>query len=146
MKVVRLLASAVLVMGLVSGCGSTSSSLASLASNPMITSVMGSMGGLSVDQAIGGVGSLLGMSKNKLGGDSWKKIADAVPGADALVDSGLQMTGLSDKVGSMADLSGGLSKLNLNQEQVDKMVPAMGDFMSKGGHAEAADLFKGAMK
>jgi hypothetical protein len=63
------------------------------------------------------------------------------------MDSGLKMAGLSaDQVKSLADLSGSLGKMGLSSDQLNKMVPAMGDFMTKGGNTEAADLFKGAIK
>jgi hypothetical protein len=146
MKVVRFIALAALVGSSLSGCGSSSSSVASLASNPMVTSLMSSVTGISADQAIAGAGGLLGLSKDKLDGDSWKKVASAVPGADALVEGGLKSLGLSGDLNSLADMSGGFSKMNLSPDKVDQMVPAMGDFMTKGGHAEAADLFKGAVR
>ena len=127
------------------GCGSTSSSIASLASNPMISSLTSGMG-LSADQAIGGAGSLLGLAKENLSADQWKKVAGAVPGADAITKAGLDMGGLSGKIGGLSGMNDAFSKIGLNQDQVNKMVPAMSDYMAKGGNAEAADLFKGAIK
>jgi hypothetical protein len=146
MKYIRLVA-LVLIVGMMGvGCGSTSSSLESLASNPMISSLTSGLG-LTANQAIGGAGALLGIAKSNLTSDNFKKVADAVPGASSIMDSGLKMGGLSeDKVKSLADLSGSLGKMSLTQDQVTSMVPAMGDFMTKGGNTEAADLFKGAIK
>lgn len=146
MKLIRLVA-LVLIVGVMGvGCGSTSSSVESLASNPMISSLSSGLG-LTPNQAIGGAGALMGIAKNNLTSDNWKKVEDAVPASDEIMDGGLKMGGLSeDKVKSMADLSGSLGKMGLNQTQVTSMVPAMGDYMTKGGHAEAGDLFKGAIK
>ena len=146
MKVVRIVAAAVLAMGLMSGCGSTSSSIASLASNPMISSLTSGLG-VSADQAIGGAGALMSIAKGNLSSDNWDKVSGAVPASGSIMDSGLKMVGLSsDKLKSLADLGGSVGKLGLNMDQVNQMVPAMSDFMSKGGHQEAADLFKGAIK
>jgi len=146
MKYIRLVA-LVLIVGMMGlGCGSTSSSVESLASNPMISSLSSGLG-LSANQAIGGAGALLGIAKGNLTADNFKKVEDAIPASKEIMDSGLKMGGLSeDKVKSMADLSGSLGKMGLNQAQVTSMVPAMGDFMTKGGNTEAADLFKGAIK
>jgi hypothetical protein len=128
------------------GCGSSTSQVASLASNPMISSLTSGLG-LTPDQAIGGAGALMNIAKGNLSSDNWKKVSDAVPASGSIMDSGLHKVGLSsDKLKSLADLGSAAGSLGLNMDQVNKMVPAMSDFMSKGGHAEAADLFKGAIK
>jgi hypothetical protein len=146
MKYLRLVA-LVLVVGMMGvGCGSTTSSVASLASNPMISSLTSGLG-VTADQAIGGAGALMNIAKGNLSSDQWSKVADAVPASGSIMDSGLKAIGLSsDKLKSLADLGGSIGKLGLNMDQVNKMVPAMGDFMTKGGNTEAADLFKGAIK
>jgi len=146
MKSIRLVA-LVLLVGLMGvGCGSTTSSLASLASNPMISSLTSGLG-LTADQAIGGAAGLMNIAKGNLSSDQWKKVADAVPASGSIMDSGLKSIGLSsEKVKSLADMGGSLGKLGITSDQLNSMVPAMGDFMSKGGHTEAADLFKGAVK
>jgi len=148
MKVIRFLAASVLVLGVMSGCGSSSSSVASLASNPLISSLTSATNlGLSPDQAIGGAGALMSIAKGNLSSENWGKVSDAIPASDSIMDSGLKKVGLSsDKLKSLADLSGQVGKLGLNMDQVNAMVPAIGDFMSKGGNSEAADLFKGAIK
>jgi hypothetical protein len=148
MKVVRFLAASVLVMGFLSGCGSSTSQVASLASNPMISSLTSATNlGLTPDQAIGGSAALMSIAKGNLSSDNWDKVSGAIPASGSIMDSGLKKVGLSsDKMKSLADLGGSVGKLGLNMDQVNQMVPAMADFMSKGGHAEAADLFKGAIK
>jgi len=146
MKSIRLVA-LVLIVGMMGvGCGSTSSSLASLASNPMISSLTSGLG-LTANQAIGGAGSLLAIAGGNLDADNFKKVKDAIPGADAIMDSGLELAGLDrDKVKSIADMSGSLGKLGLTNDQLTKVSTGVSDFMSKGGNTEAADLFKGAIK
>ena len=50
------------------------------------------------------------------------------------------------KVKNYGDASYDDWKLGISKDTADKMVPAMSDYMVKGGNAEAADLFKGAIK
>ena len=146
MKCIRLVAMVMLAGVLGVGCGSTSSSLASLASNPMISSLTSGLG-VTANQAIGGAGSLLAIAGGNLDVDNFKKVKDAVPGADAIMDSGLKLAGLDrDKVKSLADMTGSLGKLGLNNDQLTKISGGVSEFMTKGGNTEAADLFKSAIK
>src|SRR5688572_30096356 len=103
MKVVRFLAASVLVLGVMSGCGSSSSSVASLASNPLISSLTSATNlGLSPDQAIGGAGALMSIAKGNLSSENWGKVSDAIPASDSIMDSGLKKVGLSsDKLKSL---------------------------------------------
>ena len=147
MKNVASLALVALVLAAaILGCSSGASSVASLASNPLVSSLTGGIPGLSADQAIGGAGSLLGLAKENLSADQWKKVAGAVPGADQLTKAGLDMGGISGKIGGRSGLDSSFSKMGISKDQADKMVPAMSDYMTKGGNAEAADIFKGAIK
>ncbi|MEM7626751.1 MAG: DUF2780 domain-containing protein [Planctomycetota bacterium] len=107
--------------------------------------------GINEGQAKGGVGLLLKMAQDKLGGADFEKIKDAVPGAEALADAapeagGGESGGLMGMVGSIAgalggeklegaaSLAGGFDKLGLDVSMVGKFIPQVLEFLkSKGG-------------
>ncbi len=104
--------------------------------------------GVQESQAEGGVGLLLKLAKDKLGGD-FAKITAALPEAEKLMaaaPAGGAASGLAggllgalggDKGKDLAGLAGlaeGFGKLNLDQGKAAQFVPVILDFLkSKGG-------------
>jgi Protein of unknown function VcgC/VcgE (DUF2780) len=113
----------------------------------LISSLTGSIPGLSQAQAILGAGSVFGLAKAKMPSDQFSQVANAVPGSNALVDeatkAGLpaasQLTGLS----SLTPL---LSKAGISSNTVSQLVPALGKAVSSGGGQSLADAFLAAVR
>jgi hypothetical protein len=112
-----------------------------------ISSVIGKQLGLSGDQAKGGIGSVLALAKEKLGGGDFDKIAKVIPGADkylkAATDSGAVAGG---KVGDMKGLSAALGRLGLNADQTAKLPPAVTEQVGKLGGGDLKSLLAGVLK
>lgn len=156
------LAVAMLSLMLLSSCSSTKSSsgssnsssampsadptamVAQLASNPLVTSLMGSVG-LNATQAIGGAGALLTLAQNTLPSSDWSAISSAISGTDALVKSAASLGGITGKPSSLADLSPAFTKMGLSTDQVTKLVPAMTDYVGKATSAATAAALAGVL-
>jgi hypothetical protein len=137
-------ASALVVAFLFSGCAA-SNSISSLTSNPLVSQLTSSLG-LTPTQAIGGAGSLLGLAEENLTDDQFDKVSDAIPGTDALMSQAKSLTGISGTTGGLSGLTGSLSKLGISQDQVNQMVPAITDFVSKKAGPDVGNLLASALK
>ena len=141
------LALIVLVASAAPGAATTkmpsTSSLTSLASNPLVSSLMSS--GLNANQATGGAGSLLGLAQEKLTKTDWSKIAKVIPGTSSLISQAKTLGGIK-KFGSLASLAPAFGKMGLSTDQVKSVQGQVSDTISKGGGADLAKKFDGAMK
>jgi hypothetical protein len=105
--------------------------------------------GVNEDQARGGAGMIFKLAQDKLGGD-FKQVADVVPGMDSMLSAAPGAGGLSGglggalgalsgalgggKLGALASLAGGFSKLGLDAGMVGKFLPVVLSFVKdKGG-------------
>ncbi|TWI55058.1 uncharacterized protein VcgC/VcgE DUF2780 [Pseudomonas duriflava] len=102
---------------------------------------------VSPQQAVGGIGALLGLAQNKLTGGEYDQLAQEVPGLDQLAgDNALgglsQLGGLSSLLGGNAkDITGQLSGLLDhidNQQEVDQTFDALG--MNSGMSSQFANV------
>lgn len=113
--------------------------------------------GVSNEQAEGGAGLLFKVAQEKLASGDFSQIAEMIPGiedlinkapaADAEASAGggilgaiggvadsLGMGDIADKLGDLAGVAGGFSKLGLDTEMVSKFATAILEFLkSKGG-------------
>lgn len=112
--------------------------------------------GISTDQAQGGVGMILKFLKERLGGEQYAKVEEAVPEANKLVETaeaaeeeepgggglmgalgGVAKSFGGDKIGGLASLVAGFSKLGLSQEQIQKFTGVFFDFLKSKGADDA---------
>src|SRR5262245_22599990 len=128
------------------GCAKNTamSSAASLATNPLVTSLTSGLG-LNATQAMGGAGALLGLASENLAKADWTKVANAVPGVNSLISEAKTLGGITGKFTSLANLSGAFTKMGLSADQVKTLTPAMTDFISKSAGPEVGNLFAGAI-
>lgn len=139
---------ALAAFAILSCSSTTTSSLASLASNPLVSSLTSGLG-LNTTQAVGGAGALLGSAQEKLSTDDWKKVSDAVPGSNDLVTQAKSLGGVTGKFGDVSNMgaSGGtFSKLGLSNDQVSQMVPVLTNYVSKAAGPQVGGLLAGVLK
>ena len=105
------------------------STATALASDPLITNLVSSLG-LSATQAIGGAGALLGLAQKNLAGADWSKIAGAIPGASSLISQAKSLGGIS-KFTNLAGLAPAFSKIGSSSDQVKALTPALTDYVGK---------------
>jgi len=104
--------------------------------------------GVNEQQAEGGAGLLLGLVKKQLASGDFAQVAEAVPGVEGLIDAApssggglggmlggvLSSFGGGSKLGNLASLASGFSKLDLDAGMIGKFVPILLTFLqSKGG-------------
>ena len=113
----------------------------------LISSLVGSIPGLSQAQAILGAGSLFGLAKAKMPGDQFSSLASAVPGAEALVGEATK-AGLpaADQLTGLASLTPILSKAGINSGTTSQLVSALGKAVTGSGGQPLGDAFLAAVK
>ena len=121
-------------------------SIASLTSNPLVSSLMSGLG-LNANQAVGGAGALLGLAQAKLPKADWSTLSKVVPGASSLISQAKSLGGIK-KFESLAALAPAFGKIGLTNDQVKSTQGALSDFITKatGGGADLAKKFNDAMK
>ncbi len=116
--------------------------------------------GINEDQAKGGAGMLFNLAKEKLSGDEFSKVADAVPGMDNLLGAapksgggimgaigGLTSAlGGDSKLGNLASLASGFSKLGLDSGMIGKFLPIILSFVQSKGGDQIKDLLAKVLK
>ncbi len=123
-----------------------------------LLSMLTSQLGVSEEQAAGGTGMLMGMAKEKLGGD-FSQISDAIPEVSGLIDkapsSGGGLMGAigglagglgGGKVGNLLSLGSGFSELGMDTGMVTKFVPVILSFVKGKAGSGAMDLLAKVLK
>lgn len=140
-RILALLLVTVVLSSLI-GCSSTGGkdAMSSLASDPIVTSLM-QTAGVTANQAIGGLGSILSLAKSKVSAEDFTKLAAGIPSADkymsALGDMGIN----SGDIKTALDLQGAYKKLGMNDDTQQKFTSsAVNAVRSAGGEAAASVL------
>jgi len=104
--------------------------------------------GVNEQQAEGGAGLLMGMVKDQLSSGDFAQVAEAVPGVEGLIDAapsaesgglGGLLGGVASalggsKLGNLASLAGGFSKLDMDAGMISQFIPVILSFLQdKGG-------------
>jgi Protein of unknown function VcgC/VcgE (DUF2780) len=124
------------------GCSSTGgkNAISSLSSEPAVTSLM-QTAGVTADQAIGGLGSILSLAKSKVTPEDYSKLAAGLPSADKYIGAlgGLGIN--SGDIKTPLDLQAAYKKLGMNDDVQQKFTPAAVNYLrSAGGEAAASVL------
>ncbi len=120
----------------------------------MLTSQLG----INEKQASGGAGMIFNLAKDKLGGD-FSQITDKIPDVTGLMDKapdtgggvmgalgGLASSFGGDKLGNLASLAGGFSKLDLDVGMISKFAPIIMDFVKDKAGDGAMGLLSKVLK
>lgn len=126
------------------GCSSTGGKdeASSLSSDPAVTSLMQSAG-VTANQAIGGLGSILSLAKSKVIPEDFAKLTAGLPSADkymsALSDLGIK----GDDIKTALDLQAAYKTLGMNDDVQQKFTPAAVNYVRSTGGEEAASVLSG---
>jgi hypothetical protein len=101
--------------------------------------------GLSSDQLIAGAGTLLNSASKKLSPADWGKVSNAIPGADALMKSAGDLTGLTAG-SSSADAVAAMNKLGVSPDQMTKVGQGVADYAGKAGGESVKNSLLNAWK
>lgn len=86
--------------------------------------------GVTQTQAEGGVGSLLALSKEKLGSAQFQQISKAIPGADKYLKAAQN---LNTPITDMNGVKSAFSKLGMSPDMVNQFKPVVLDYAGKYG-------------
>lgn len=123
-----------------------------------LLSILTSQLGISEDQAAGGAGMLMGLAKEKMGGD-FSQISAVIPEVSGLIDQapdaggGLMGTlgGLAGglgggEIGNLLSLGNGFSKLGMDAGMITRFVPVILNFVKGKAGSGAMDLLSKVLK
>lgn len=124
------------------GCSSTGgkNAISSLSTEPAVTSLMQSAG-VTANQAIGGLGSILSLARAKVSPEDFTKLAAGIPSADQYMSalSGMGVNGGDIK--TALDLESAFKTLGMNKDTMLKFTPAAVNYVrTSGGEAAAGVL------
>jgi len=121
------------------GCETMHSVTASSLSNSLASGV-----GITETQASAGVGTVLNYAQGQLSAADFSTITKSIPGADSYIQAA------SDRLGTSKIATGGLNssltRLGLSQDQINKFVPMVTDYVGKQGGEYAKNLLLGALR
>jgi hypothetical protein len=121
------------------------SDLAGAMKDPLIAALTSKLG-VTDNQAKGGMGSLLTLAKEKLGGGDFSKLTALIPQASKYMDTAKQLGAVAGPLVNKAGLNGALAKLGMKPETVSKFVPTVTDYLGKIGGDSAKNLLASALK
>lgn len=125
--------------------------------------------GVSNEQAEGGAGLLFQLAKEKLGGDDFAQVAGLIPGIDDLIGKApsaeaeasqggsilgaiggvaesLGLGDIADKLGDLAEVAGGFSKLDLDTDMISKFATLILGFVKEHGGEAVEAILKNVFK
>jgi len=126
------------------GCSSTGGKeeVSSLSSDPAVTSLM-QTAGVTANQAIGGLGSILSLAKSKVTPEDFSKLTAGIPSADkymsALGDLGIN----GGDIKTALDLQAAYKKLGMSDDLQQKFTPAAVNYVRSAGGEDAANVLSG---
>jgi hypothetical protein len=113
--------------------------------DPLIAGLTSKLG-VTDNQAKGGMGSLLTLAKEKLGGADFSKLTSLIPQASKYMDTAKQLGAVTGPLKDKAGLNGALSKLGMTSETVNKFVPVVLDYVGKIGGDSAKSMLANVLK
>jgi hypothetical protein len=115
--------------------------------------------GISEEQAKGGTGLIMKLVKDKLSGDEFSKVAEAIPGVQGFIaavpESGGLMSaltglaaslGLGGKLGNLSSLASGFKNLDMDTTTIGKFVPIVLSFAQEKGGDTVKNLLEKVLK
>ena len=132
------------VMSSLIGCSSTggNNATSSLSSEPAVTTLM-QAAGVTGNQAIGGLGSLLSLAKSKVTPADFSKLTAGFPTAEKYMNAlgGLGIN--SGDIKTPLDLQAAYKKLGMNDDVQQKFTPAAINYVRNAGGDAAASVLSG---
>lgn len=129
-----------------SGCAQMQSMGMSTSSTDTLTSLLTSQLGVTSNQAMGGVGSILSLAKERLSAMNFTTLTSLIPGADTYMQSAKSQGAVTGPVGDRAGLTAAFSRLGMGGDMVPKFTQILSDFVGKAGGQPASNLVTQAVQ
>jgi hypothetical protein len=136
------LAALIVATGLMACSKTPEPSVAPAASTSVASSMQAAMPGMTASQARTGTGALLNYAETKLTPEQFSAVMKGMPEGSAMMAEAGKMGNPTD----MAGLKALLNNAGITQEQFEKMVPMLGDMVSKSSGPDAARAFLNVFK
>ena len=128
------------------GCAQMQSMGMSSSATDTLTSLLTSQLGVTSNQAMGGVGSILSLAKERLSAMNFTTLTSLIPGADTFMQSAKSLGAVTGPVGDRAGLTAAFSRLGMGGDMVPKFTQILSDFVGKAGGQPASNLVMQAVQ
>jgi hypothetical protein len=123
----------------VAGCANLNAPWA-FTTDPLVNGIIGTIPGLSGTQAAAGVGSMLGLARNRLGPGEFEAVAKTMPNADAYLRAARGAGVDTGALRNVDALNEAFKKLNFNPNQARALLSSVTDWVGKNGGDAARSL------
>ena len=128
------------------GCPEMQSMGQAMGGTETLTKLLTSQLGVTSNQAMGGVGSILSLAKERLSGMDFTTLTKLIPGADTFMKTASDLGAVTGPVGDQAGLTSAFSRLGMGPDMVPKFSQTLSDFVGKTGGEPARNLVAAAVK
>jgi hypothetical protein len=117
-----------------------------MGASDMLTGLLTNQLGVTSNQAMGGVGSILSLAKERLSSMDFTTLTKLIPGADTYMNSARDLGAVKGPVGDRAGLTSAFSRLGMGPDMVPKFTQVLSDFVGKAGGTPASNLVMQAVQ
>ena len=112
----------------------------------ILTGLLTNQLGVTSNQAVGGVGSILSLAKERLSSMDFSALTKLIPGADTYMKSARDLGAVTGPIKDQAGLTSAFSRLGMGSDMVPKFTQILSDFVGKAGGQPASNLVKQAVQ
>ena len=118
----------------------------SMGATDVLTGLLTSQLGVTSNQAMGGVGSMLSLAKERLPSMDFMSLTKLIPGADTYMNTAKNLGAVTGPVGDRAGLTSAFSRLGMGPDMVPKFTQVLSNFVGKAGGQPASNLVMQAVQ
>jgi hypothetical protein len=136
----------VLTAVLHSGCTEMQSMGQAMGGTDTLTKLLTSQLGVTSDQAMGGIGSILSLAKERLSAMDFTTLTALIPKADTFMQTAKSLGAVTGPIGDRAGLTAAFSRLGMGSDMVPKFTQILSNFVGKAGGQPASNLVMQAVQ
>ena len=129
-----------------SGCKEMQSMGQASGGTETLTKLLTSQLGVTSDQAMGGIGSILNLAKERLSAMDFTTLTALIPGADTFMQTARSLGAVTGPIGDRAGLTAAFSRLGMGSDMVPKFTQILSNFVGKAGGQPASNLVMQAVQ
>ena len=118
----------------------------SMGGTDVLTRLLTSQLGVTSNQAMGGVGSILSLAKERLPSMDFMSLTKLIPGAETYMNTARNLGAVTGPIGDRAGLTSAFSRLGMGPDMVPKFTQVFSDFVGKAGGQPASNLVMQAVQ
>jgi hypothetical protein len=118
----------------------------SMGATDILTGLLTNQLGVTSNQAMGGVGSILSLAKERLSSVNFTTLSQLIPGADTYMQTANNVGAVKGPIGDRAGLTSAFSRLGMGSDMVPKFTQIISEFVGKAGGPQASNLVTQAVQ